>query len=272
MSQYQEILVEKEQGVMTLTLNRPNKRNAMNRQLVDEMMSVFRQLEKSSDVRALVIRGAGGNFCAGGDISGMNKDTSGDPKAAEKAAWQFNRDFGHMCTLANRLPLVVITLLEGAVLGGGLGLACISDVAIADRGAKLGMPETGLGIIPAQIAPFVVARIGLPAARRFALLGDWLDGEGAVKIGIAHEVVDGAEEMNAALQKTIKRVLRTAPNATAITKKLMQEVPSSEHEALLDRAADYFAAAASSPEGREGTTAFVEKRLPAWAVTSESED
>lgn len=265
MTDYPEILVDVTSDVMTVTLNRPAKRNAMNRQLVDELMSVFKGIHAGGGVRALVLRGAGGNFCAGGDISGMNKDTGGNPAIAKKAAWQFNRDFGHMCTLANRLPVVVITLLEGAVLGGGLGLACISDVAIADRNAKLGMPETGLGIIPAQIAPFVVARVGLPTARRLALLGDWLDGAAAKAVGIAHYVTDGEAEMQATLDKVLIRVKRTAPHATALTKKLLQEVPISEHEALLDRAADYFASAAASAEGREGTSAFVEKRLPAWA-------
>lgn len=265
MTDFREILVEVTSGVMTVTLNRPAKRNAMNRQLVDELMTVFKDIQAGGDVRVLVLQGADGNFCAGGDISGMNKDAGGDPSAAKKAAWQFNRDFGHMCTLANRLPVIVVTLLEGAVLGGGLGLACISDIAIADKSAKLGMPETGLGIIPAQIAPFVVARVGLPEARKLALLGEWLDGPAAKSVGIAHYVTDGGAEMQMVLGRVLNSIKRTAPHATALTKKLLHEVPISEHEALLDRAADYFASAAASAEGREGTSAFVEKRLPAWA-------
>jgi len=260
----EEIILKLEEGVLYLTLNRPQKRNAMNDKLVSEVMETFDAIEKSRDIRAVVLRGAGGHFCAGGDISGMNK-LGQTPEEATKASWEFNRAFGRMITKVNRAPQFVITLLEGAVLGGGFGLACISDVAIADAQAKLAMPETGLGIPPAQIAPFVVMRIGLTQSRRLALLGERINGEEAMRLGLVHYVTDGEEAMQAKLQDVLAKLRRCAPNATAITKRLLLDVGSTDLESLLDRASDDFSTALNSDEGRDGTLAFLEKRKPFWA-------
>jgi isohexenylglutaconyl-CoA hydratase len=142
-------------------------------------------------------------------------------------------------------------------MGGGLGLACISDVAIADKKAMFAMPETGLGIIPAQIAPFVVARIGLTHARRLALLGDRVDGAEAVGLGIAHFLTHSKEELEAQLEK--------------VTARILFDVGVVEHEALLDAAADAFTAALHGEEGQEGTAAFVQKRKPYWAESDDGE-
>jgi isohexenylglutaconyl-CoA hydratase len=258
-----ELIVDLADGVLAITINRPEKRNAMNSAVVEGIMDSFSAIEDDRDVRAVVLQGSDGHFCSGGDISGMQK--GGTPEEADKAAWEFNRVFGRMCTQVNRAPQVVITLLEGAVLGGGFGLACISDVAIADLNAKFGMPETGLGIIPAQIAPFVVMRIGLTQARRFALLGDRINGAAALELGLVHYQTDGIEEMQLQLDEVLAKVRRCAPNANAVTKQLMLDVGSTDLESLLDRASDDFAAALNSAEGKEGTSAFLEKRLPSWA-------
>lgn len=268
--QCKEILLDEQDSVLTITLNRPKKRNAMNSALVAEVMAVFESIESRRDIRAVVLRGAEGNFCSGGDISGMNDapdsdDGLSEAERAQKAIWNFNRSFGHMITRVNSAPQVVITLLEGAVLGGGFGLACISDVAIADKDAKLSMPETGLGIIPAQIAPFVVSRIGLTQARRLALLGERIDGEEARDLGIAHYLTHGADEMAAKLADTIKKVRRCAPDANAVTKQLMLKVGNVDLDTLLNDAADDFTASLQGSEGQEGTRAFLEKRRPKWA-------
>lgn len=252
-------------GVLHLSLNRPEKRNAMNLAMVEEILAVFDSVSNDRAVRTVVIRGAGGHFCAGGDISDMNIDEASEERAAAET-WRLNRVFGQMITRVNSAPQVVIALLEGAVLGGGLGLACVSDVAIADAGARLSMPETGLGIVPAQIAPFVVKRIGLTQARRMALLGERLDGEAAREMGIAHFLTHSAQEMDSLLQDLLSRVRRCAPGANAMTKGLMLQVDSPELEQLLDHAADLFTESMRKGEGREGTRAFLEKRQPAWAV------
>lgn len=267
----QELLLKVQGGVLHITLNRPQKRNAMNARLVDEMMAVFATIEDDRSIRAVVLRGADGNFCAGGDISGMNDqqtDAEGKPLSAEQAAWNFNRSFGHMITRVNHAPQVVICVLEGAVLGGGFGLACISDIAIADVSATFAMPETGLGIIPAQIAPFVVMRLGLTQSRRLALTGERIKGESAQAMGLVHFVTDSEAAMTAQLELIIQGVQRCAPGANAQTKQLMLQVGREELEGLLDKASDMFAAALNGAEGQEGTRAFIEKRKPEWAKGS----
>ncbi len=259
-----ELALNFEAGALTITFNRPQKRNAMNAEVIREVMAVFRAVESERSVRAIVMCGSEGNFCAGGDISGMNIDDADEENAAH-ATRMFNRDFGRMITLVNRAPQVVITLLEGAVLGGGLGLVCVSDIAIADEGAFFAMPETGLGIIPAQIAPFVVTRIGLTQARRLALTGERISGAEALALGIVHQLTHSQEQMGASLKDLMKRIMRCAPGATAVTKQLLLDVGHGDLENLLDRAAAEFTAAMRGAEGREGTCAFLEKRLPQWA-------
>ncbi len=261
----QELLLDQQGGVLYITLNRPQKRNAMNIGLVEELMAVFDAIAGRREVRAVVLRGAEGNFCAGGDIGSMNKRGL-DETAIERATWEFNRIFGRMISQVNRAPQLVVTLLEGAVLGGGFGLACISDIAIADRNARFAMPETSLGIIPAQIAPFVVARIGLTQARRLALLGERVDGMAAQQLGIVHFVSEGAGQMQSRLDDVLKQLKRCAPTANAVTKQLLLDVGQVDLEQLLDRAADDFCVAMRGQEGQEGTRAFLEKRRPGWAL------
>lgn len=261
--EYQEIVVTSDNGVLTITLNRPHKKNAMNLALVNEVTSVFTSIADDSQIRAVIIRGSDGNFCAGGDISDMHKDAANEEQR-HKTVWEFNRSFGRMITLVNHAPQVVVTVLEGAVLGGGFGLACISDVAIADKNALFSMPETGLGVIPAQIAPFVVARIGLTHARRLALLGERINGEEAKALGIVHFVSLTQEAMQAQLDKVIKHIRRCAPKANAATKALMLKVGQIDLESLLDEAADTFTQSLTNEEGKEGTQAFLQKRKPNW--------
>lgn len=170
------IIVEDNFPLITVTLNRPKVANAMNLLMVKQLTQILERVE-NEQYRLLIIQGASGNFCAGGDIKEM-QSALGNPRVLT----ELNRAFGLMIEKANKLPAVVICLLQGAVLGGGFGLACISDLAIADSSAKFALPETSLGIIPAQIAPFVVERIGLTATRRLALLGIRIDAQQAVNV------------------------------------------------------------------------------------------
>jgi isohexenylglutaconyl-CoA hydratase len=259
------LLLKQQDHALHVTLNRPKVRNAMSLVLVNELMAVFEALASDLTIRAIVLRGAEGNFCAGGDIKDMvgaraslsNKDDS-DP------FYELNRAFGRMITYANQIPQVLIVVTEGAVLGGGFGLACISDVALSLNTTKFGLPETGLGIPPAQIAPFVVTRIGLTQARRLALLGARFDGTEALRLGIVHECHDNSEALEDALEKVLLQVKRCAPQANRITKQLMLSVGKEPLETLLDGAAKSFAEAVQSTEGQEGTMAFIQKRDPSW--------
>ncbi len=258
------LLLHENRGVLTITLNRPKVRNAMNLLMVVELMSTFEAIADESEIRAVVLRGAEANFCAGGDIKDMANARAMISDDNPDAYIELNRTFGRMISQLNIAPQVVITCLEGAVLGGGFGLACISDIAIADNNCQFGLPETSLGLPPAQIAPFVVKRVGLTQARRLVLTGARFNGQQARELGVVHYNTDSAEEMEALVQTQLKQIKRCAPNANRITKELIMNVGLMEHESLLDKAAMAFSAAVQSEEGKEGTSAFIEKRAAKW--------
>ena len=252
-------------GVLTVLFDRPKARNAMSLKTVSELEATFEAIAERRDVRVVVLRGAEGNFCAGGDIKDMAAargrapgDDGKDPLA------HHNRRFGHMLVAVDRAPQAVVAVCEGAVLGGGFGLACVADITLAASNAKFGLPETGLGIPPAQIAAFLVRRLGRSQARRLAVTGGRFDGHRAAALGLAHEVAEPGEALEALLAQNIAQVLRCAPGAVATTKRLMNDVGEVPLETLLDRAADDFAVAARGPEGVEGMTAFIQKRAPNW--------
>ncbi|RZL07965.1 MAG: enoyl-CoA hydratase/isomerase family protein, partial [Rubrivivax sp.] len=168
---YTKIQAHLEGGVCTLTLNRPEVRNAMSLAMVHELLAALRAAETDAAVRVLVLRGAGGHFCAGGDISDMaqarmklaQREAASGGAAANDAAdpvADFNAQFGRLCLAYARTPLPLVTVLEGTVMGGGFGLACVSDVSLAAPSTLFRLPETALGVIPAQIAPFLVERLG----------------------------------------------------------------------------------------------------------------
>ena len=169
-----------------------------------------------------------------------------------------------MLEQVDQAPQTVVAVLEGAVLGGGFGLACVSDIAISLADAKFGLPETGLGVIPAQIAPFVVKRIGLTQARRLALLGARFEGHTALKVGVVHEVVENEKALEVLLIETIQQIKRTAPQASRVTKALLHRTLNEALTPLLDDAAQQFANAVGGEEGIEGTMAFIQKRHPNW--------
>lgn len=262
------LLIERFDNIIHVTLNRPEARNAMSLHMVNELRSLFTSLQDDHVTRAVVIRGSNGHFCAGADVRDL---AEGRAQAAQagvdptSSLVALNRAFGQLMTQANHLPQVLITVLEGAVLGGGFGLACVSDVGIALQSAQFGLPETGLGVVPAQIAPFVVQRVGLTQARRLALLGERFNGEEAVNLGIAHFVAADTNALEKKLNDVLAKVKRCAPNANRVTKALLHRVGHEDLNALLDDAAQSFAKAVLGEEGAEGTLAFVQKRLPRWA-------
>ena len=257
----QTLLLELHNGVLHLTLNRPQSRNAMSLQMVAELRAVFAAVREDRSVRALVIGGAGGHFCAGADIKDMANARAEGPDAYR----DLNRAFGALLQEVQHAPQVVISVLQGAVLGGGFGLACVSDVALADHQAQFGLPETSLGLLPAQIAPFVVQRIGLTQARRLALTAARFDGVQAKRLGLVHFVEHDPQALAERLEEVLAHVLCCAPEANALTKKLLLASAGEPADALLDQAAQWFSDAVKGDEGVEGTLAFVQKRRPGWA-------
>lgn len=259
------LLLQQDGPFLHVTLNRPDVRNALSTGMAQELMRVFDAVRDDESIRALVLRGAGGHFCAGGDIKDMAGARAALASGDQDAMFRFNRAFGEMITACNELPQTVVAVIEGASLGGGFGLACVSDIAIAHADATFGLPETGLGVIPAQIAPFVVKRIGLTQARRLALTGIRFKGHEAQRLGIVHDVAEDAEALQERLDDTLAAIRRCAPHANRVTKQLILDVERNSMNDILDQAARAFAKATQSSEGQEGTMAFVQKRLPNWA-------
>lgn len=259
------IELEQEGSILYLWLNRPESRNAMSLNMVKAIQQVFKTIENDVSIRAVILRGKGGHFCAGGDIKDMAQLRGEAANVGSNQPYaDFNRQFGYMIEQVDQAPQTVVAVLEGAVLGGGFGLACVSDVAISLADAKFGLPETGLGVIPAQIAPFVVKRIGLTQARHLALLGNRFDGQTALKVGVVHEVANSEDALNAVLSETIQQIKRAAPQASRVTKALLHRTLNEPLNSLLDDAAQQFANAVSGEEGMEGTMAFIQKRNPSW--------
>ena len=255
------LLLELHNGVLHITLNRPQSRNAMSLQMVAELRAVLAAIHHDRAIRALVIGGAGGHFCAGGDI----KDMANARAQGSSAHRDLNRVFGALLQEVQHAPQVVITVLQGAVLGGGLGLACVSDIAMADHSAQFGLPETSLGLLPAQIAPFVMQRIGLTQTRRLALTAARFDGTQARRMGLVHFVEHDPQALAERLDEVLDHVLCCAPEANAATKKLLLASAGQPSDELLDQAAQWFSEAVTGAEGVEGTMAFVQKRKPGWA-------
>ncbi|MBI2422974.1 MAG: enoyl-CoA hydratase/isomerase family protein [Candidatus Hydrogenedentes bacterium] len=260
------LLLRADGSVLHATINRPESRNALSQEVVEELDGVAAALETSLDFRVLVLRGAGGTFCAGGDIKGFMEALAADAPANPKddPVAKNNRRYGDLLLRLNGLPQTLIAVVEGAAFGGGLGLICISDIAICMASAKFALSETGLGIPPAQIAPFVVQRIGLTATRNIALSGARFKGGFAKELGLVHHLAEDEAALEARLAQVLTDISKCAPYANAATKQILMESLHRPVGAVLDDAAAAFAKQLRGPEGQEGVIAFVEKRSPYW--------
>ncbi|MEM6531598.1 MAG: enoyl-CoA hydratase-related protein [Myxococcota bacterium] len=241
--------------VTVVTMNRPDVRNAFNPTLIDELISVFR--EPPSHV--IVLRGNGPVFSAGGDLAWMREsatlDEAGNVAEAKRMAQVFQT--------IDESNAVVIASVQGAALGGGMGLVSVCDIVVAETEARFGFTEARLGLAPAVISPFCIRKIGLSAARRYFTSGQRFPAAEAMRIGLVHEVVD-AGELEAATQKMVERVLAGGPNAVLACKRLAREVDGLSRSDAIDHTARVIAGLRTSDEGQEGITAFLEKRKPNW--------
>ena len=259
------LLVERDApwpGVWHVTLNRPESRNAMSLQMVRDLRAVLAQAQAAADARVLVLRGAGGHFCSGGDIRDMAAARARETEAPGALA-AVSAAFGELCVAFASTGLAVVAVVEGTVMGGGFGLACVADVVLATPSATFRLPETALGLVPAQIAPFLVERLGYAEAKRLAVTGARLDARSALALRLVHGLHDAAE-LDDAISRILSDILQCAPGALAATKALLARARLEAPAALVNHAAAVFARTALGPEGSEGTAAFVQKRKPSW--------
>jgi isohexenylglutaconyl-CoA hydratase len=262
---YETLLVERDGARLHVTLNRPEAKNAINPTMQQELADAFGKMRGDSDAKVIVLRGAGGVFCAGGDLKAM-REMPDPPQAGETDEIAVNnRKYGTFLEAANTMPQVVVAALEGPVLAGGFGLASISDITIGTADTFYAMTEVRLGLVPAQIAPFVARRIGIPMTRRLTLSGARFGAGKALEIGYLHEVVEDAAALDKRLEEVLGEIDLCGREALARTKAVinaLNEMPLSD---VLDMAADHFAGAIRGAEAAEGLKAFVEKRKPDWA-------
>lgn len=245
--------------VTTLTLNRPDVRNAFNETLISDLTTFARSVPTDGSVRVVVLQGAGATFCAGADLQWMSRMAgyTRDENIADATT------AAQMFLALDSLPVPVIGRVHGAALGGGAGLAAVCDVVVAADNALFGFTEVVLGILPAMISPYVVRKIGVSAAREWCLSGARFTAAQAHAMGLVHAVVP-ADGLDAEVERYVQQFLKAAPSAIAATKALLRDVAGRRPADVLPLTVEAIATQRVSPEGQEGMRAFLEKRVPSW--------
>lgn len=261
---WQTLELERDGFVRRVWLNRPDVHNALSTEMIDELTAVFTELATDEWARVVVLGGRGKSFCAGADVGMMKAIGQMTPSENRADA----RRLAGMFRAINECPKPVIGRIHGAALGGGSGLAACCDVVIADAASKFGFTETKLGILPAVISPFVLAKIGASAARAHFTTGKRFDTAEACRIGLAHESAADIAALDAAVERWIDEYRTAAPIAVATIKghiaRLLKPngLDSSE---VTEMTAELIAGRRASDEGREGLASFLERRKPGWA-------
>ncbi len=257
------LLLKQDGARLFVTFNRPERRNALNDAMLMGLEALISRLEEDRSVRSVIVRGAGGHFCAGGDIRERRAQTT-DSRPGVDIAMEHNLRAGRMFQRLANLPQTTIAVVEGFALGGGFGFACTFDITLVKHDAKMGMAETRIGVAPAQIAAHVVRRVGLSNARYLALTGRRINGADAVRMGVAHEVAQTHSELESLLAHLLDDIDACGPMASAATKAIMNRVGEMPLDALIEYAGRRFGEINRGAEGVEGQQAFLEKRKPIW--------
>jgi methylglutaconyl-CoA hydratase len=254
-----------QRGVATLTLNRPDKRNAFGDELIAELTALLQQLEHDPAVRVLVLTGAGETFSAGADLNWMRAMAG----FSEQENFADALKLADLMSTLDRLPKPTVARVNGHAFGGAVGLIACCDVAVASKRARLCLSEVRLGLVPAVISPFVIAAIGERQARRLFLTAEAISAKSARKMGLVHEVAK-PEELDDLVEEQVSMLLKAGPLALTEAKRLVREVAgvsAERREALRLSTAAMIARLRVSDEGQEGLDAFLGKRLPAWTGT-----
>jgi methylglutaconyl-CoA hydratase len=252
--------IARDGAVATVTLNRPERRNALDPGLLDELTEGFTGLAGKGEVRVIVLAGAGPAFCAGADLDWMaaSRELSWDENVADA------RRMAAAFEAVDACPKAVVARVHGAALGGGAGLVACADVAVAAGGTTFGFSEVRLGLLPATISPYVLRAIGPGATRALFTTGRRFDAEEARRLGLVHQVVP-EDRLDAAATEVVGELLSAGPDAVFACKRLVREATSSW---TLDDLPERIALARTGEEGREGVAAFLERRSPSWSVDS----
>ena len=251
--------VRRDGRVVYVRLARPDVRNAFDAELIAELHDAFEEIGADPDVRAIVLEGEGKSFCGGADVNWMRAslDLSREANVADA------RRMSLMFRAIDRVAKPVVGRVHGAALGGGAGLVACCDVALAAEDAIFGFTETKLGILPAVISPFVLAKIGSSHARALAMTGERFSAQRALAIGLVHEVVP-ERSLDDAVARVVRELLTASPTGIAATKRLFSQVPQTPYDATLELTVEAIASQRTSAEGQDGLRAFLEKRPAGW--------
>jgi len=274
---FQHLLIEPKQSSLRITLNRPDLHNSFNEEVIDELRKAFHAVDPKT-TRSVVLTGAGPSFSAGADLNYMKKMGSYTHEQNQEDAFRLFDMFKSI----RSCPVPVIARVNGACMGGGVGLVSACDMAFAVKTAKFAFTEVSLGLVPAVISRFVMDKIGRAQASRYFLTAERFEAQKAKEIGLVHEVVETEAQLDEAVQETVDRIAKNGPNAVQATKALIDQVAHwSEYaasagkqgpDALKQHLAGVIAAARVSPEGQEGLKSFFEKRKATWAAGSSGGD
>jgi methylglutaconyl-CoA hydratase len=248
-------------GVLTIALNRPQYHNALNPDMTKRLAAIFENVSQDREIRVIVLTGNGRSFCAGADLAFMRAaaDYSFDENVAD------GRAIFDLMQMIDRCDRPVIGRINGSAIGGGVGLVSCCDVVVALERAKFGFSEVRLGLVPAVISPFVLARIGPGQAREWFLTGERFDARHAREIGLVNHVVADEEQLDAKVEALVAHLRSAAPGAQAAAKELIHRVAHQPKQDMREYASQLIARLRAGAEGREGMASFLEKRSPDWS-------
>ena len=259
--QYETLKAEVTGQLATVTLNRPDVRNAFNETMIAELTSAFTELDTRDDVRAVVLAANGKAFCAGADLNWMKKMAgySDDENRADAMR------LAGMLSAVYRCNKPVIARVSGDAYAGGMGLIAACDIVVALESAHFCLSEARLGLIPATIAPYVIRALGEQASRRYFVTAEAFDCATALRLGLVSEVVNSAEQLDATVAQLAQTLCANGPQAVRACKRLVQDIAGRElSDALIEDTAVRIAKTRAGAEGREGVASFLEKRTPGW--------
>ena len=253
---FETLLIDQDKrGVVSLTLNRPEKRNALSAKMIDELTNFTVSL--TPDIRIVIIQGAGKLFCAGGDLEWMKAQIKADRKTRIAAA----RKLALMLKALNELPVPLIAKVHGAAYGGGVGLACVCDFVISSSNVKFGFTETRLGLIPSTIGPYVVGKMGEAKAREVFMSAKIFSEVDAKRLNIVSEISD---DLDQSVEDQIIPYLKTAPKAVSEAKGLVRSLGFTIDEQVIERTIEQLADIWEGEEANHGISAFLNKSKPRW--------
>ncbi|TYC53451.1 crotonase/enoyl-CoA hydratase family protein [Rhodobacterales bacterium] len=257
---FETILLDQDtRGVVTLTLNRPEKHNSLSAKMIEELTAVAAQLASDRTIRAVVLTGAGASFCAGGDLGWMREQFHADRATRMAEA----RKLALMLKALNELPHPLIGRVQGQAFGGGIGMMSVCDTVVAVDSARFGLTEVRLGLIPATISPYVLARMGEGKARRVFMSARTFSADEAVALDLVARAVPEAD-LDEAIEREVKPYLAAAPAAVAASKALARSLGPATTDDIIEDTIRRLADTWETPEAAEGIAAFFEKRKPEW--------